>query len=272
MSLPVALQVYSVRDDMAKDFKGTLLKIKEMGYDGIEFGGVNIWDFSEVKKIIDEVGLKVISAHVPCDVNFLDNMEKVIDDYKSLGCEYIVIPWLDEDKAPGGKYFDKTVEIIKQIGQVANAVGLKLLYHNHEFEFNKVNGVYGLDLLYDLVPADLLETQIDTCWVKVAKVDPAEYIRKYKGRAPIVHLKDFIIEGDVKGSLYGLVGKEEEKISREGFDFRPLGQGMQDVPSLLEASLYAGAKWVVVEQDESSTCTPLEAVKISLDHLKSLGW
>jgi len=278
MSLPVALQVYSVRDDMAEDFTGTLKKIKEMDYDGIEWGGVNIWDFSEVKKIIDDIGLISISAHVPYEV-IVSDIEKVLKDYKSLGCEYIAIPWLDMDKVPGGKDFDKTVESIKQIGKIGNDIGIKLLYHNHEFEFVKIDGKYGLDVLYDSVPEDLLGTQVDTCWVKVARVDPAEYIRKYKGRAPVVHLKDFIIEGEVKGSLYGLVGKEtepsgsgDETISRKGFDFRPIGQGMQDIPSILDASLYVGAEWVVVEQDMSSTCTPIEAAKQSRDYLKSLGW
>jgi sugar phosphate isomerase/epimerase len=272
MSLPVALQVYSVRDEMADDFTGTLEKIKEMDYDGIEWGGVNIWDFAEVRKIIDGIGIRSVSAHVPYEV-IMGDIEKVLADYKSLGCDYIAIPWLSPDKAPGGKDFDKTIEDIKQIGKIGNDLGIKLLYHNHEFEFVKVDGKYGLDVLYESVSEDLLATQVDTCWVKVAKVDPAQYVRKYKGRAPVIHLKDFIIEGEVKGDLYGLVGKDEDApISRAGFDFRPLGQGFQDIPSILDAGLYVGAEWVVVEQDASSTCTPLEAAKQSREYLKSLGW
>ena len=273
MALPVALQLYSVRDDAAKDFAGTLKKVKEMGYDGIEFAGFGGMDASEVKKIVDDSGLKAISAHVPYD-ELVANTEKVLSDYKMCGCEYVAIPWLDHKIAPGGEDFKSIVDSIIQIGKAAKALGITLLYHNHDFEFRKVGDAYGLDILYDSVPAEFLSTQIDTCWVKVAKLDPAEYVRKYKGRAPIVHLKDFIIGDKISGSLYDLVGddSDDEKASKDDFDFRPLGQGVQNIPAILDAAVYAGAKWVVVEQDQSTTCPPIEAVKLSRDYLKSLGW
>ena len=272
MSLPVALQTYTVRDDIARDFAGTLKKVKEMGYDGIELAGFAGHDVSEVKKFIDDAGLRAISAHVPYEA-MLEAAEKVFADYKSLGCEYIAIPWLDDNKAPGGQDFTSTIESICRIGKAAKAADITLLYHNHDFEFRKIDGAYGLDVLYDSVAAEFLAAQIDTCWVKVAKVDPAEYVRKYKGRAPIVHLKDFVMSDNVTGSLYDLIGKDEdEEISKEGFEFRPVGHGMQDIPAVLDACIYAGAKWVVVEQDESITCTPLEAARMSREYLKSLGW
>ncbi|MCL2287369.1 MAG: sugar phosphate isomerase/epimerase [Firmicutes bacterium] len=272
MSLPVALQLYSIRDEMAKDFAGTLKLVKEMGYDGVEFAGFGGHDVPEVKKMLEDSGLVAISGHVPYEA-FLQDAQKVFADYKALGCKYVAIPWLDAKMAPGGEDFKATLEKIHEIGKAANAAGITLLYHNHEFEFKKVDGVYGLDMLYDSVPACCLATQIDTCWVKVAKLDPADYVRKYKGRAPVVHLKDFIMEGDVTGGMYELIGKDEdEEIKKDGFEFRPVGQGMQDIPSILDACLHAGTEWVVVEQDMSPTCTPLEAAKASREYLKSLGW
>ena len=272
MPLPVALQLYSIRDEVAKDFPGTLKKVKEMGYEGVELASFAGHDAADVRKFLDDAGLKAISAHVPFEA-LANDTEKTLADYKSVGCEYIAIPWLDAKKAPGGEEFSSIVGTIEKIGKAAKAAGLYLLYHNHEFEFKKVDGVYGLDVLYDTISPEYLGTQIDTCWVKVAKVDPAEYIRKYKGRAPIVHLKDFIMEGDVTGSLYELIGNDDEVPARSsGFEFRPVGQGMQDVPSILEASMYAGAEWVIVEQDESPTCPPMEAVKQSREYLRTLGW
>ena len=273
MVLPVALQLYSVRDDLARDYAGTLKKVKEMGYDYVEFAGFHDMDAAEVKKHLDTAGLKAISAHVPYDA-FMADMEKTLSDYKLVGCQYVSIPWLDSKVAPGGEDFASIVDSITQIGKAAKAKGLTLLYHNHDFEFRKVGDEYGLDVLYNTIPAEFLQTQIDTCWVKVAKLDPAEYVRKYKDRAPVVHLKDFTMGDKVGGKLYELIddGSTDDGNGKGDFDFRPLGQGLQNIPAILEASLYAGAKYVVVEQDQSTTCTPLEAVKASRDYLKSLGW
>ena len=273
MALPVALQVYSVRDEMAKDFAGTLKKVGEMGYDGVEFAGLGSHSASEVRKMLDDAGLKGVSAHVPYEAMEAD-VDKVISDYKTLGCKYIAIPWLDLKRAPGGEDFESMIDPILQIGKAAKAAGLQLLYHNHDFEFRKIGDAYGLDVLYDSVPAEFLGTEIDTCWVKVSKLDPAAYVRKYKGRAPIVHLKDFVMGDNVTGNLYELIGDDntDTNTGSKGFEFKPLGQGVQNIPEILEASLYAGAQWVVVEQDMSNDIPPLEAVKQSREYLKTLGW
>jgi len=272
MALPVAVQLYSVRDDLTNDCAGTLKKVKDMGYDYVEFAGLWGKTAEEVKKLLDDAGLKAVSAHVPYDA-FMADLDKTLADYKLLGCEFVSIPWLDAKVAPGGEDFGTIVDSILKIGKAAKAVGLTLLYHNHDFEFRKVGDAYGLDVLYDTIPAEFLATQIDTCWVKVAGLNPAEYVRKYKGRAPVVHLKDFIMGDKVGDKLYELIeGEGADDDGKGDFDFRPLGQGLQNIPEILEASLYSGAKYVVVEQDQSSTCPPLEAVKASRDYLKSLGW
>jgi len=148
---------------------------------------------------------------------------------------------------------------------------MTLLYHNHDFEFvkDKDTGEYALDQLYREIPA--LQTQVDTCWVKVAGEDPAAYVRKYKGRAPIVHLKDFMIEGK-PGQMYELIGADTEENEGGGkFEFRPLGHGVQDIPSLIDAAVDAGAKWVVCEQDMPSMGkTSLECAQMSLDTLNAI--
>ena len=127
-------------------------------------------------------------------------------------------------------------------------------------------------MLYKAIPADLLQTQIDTCWVKVAGLDPADYIRKYIGRAPIVHLKDFYMEGNSVGGVYDLIGLEGKTPRRnESFKFKHLGAGMQDMASLIKASEDAGAQWLVVEQDFATEgLTTMECAKESLKCLKSL--
>lgn len=270
MNLPVALQLYSVRDAFQADAVATLEKVKDMGYQGVEFAGLYDNDPAMLKEKLDQLGLKAISAHVPF-ADLSSNLDQVISDYRILGCSFIVIPWLDAKKFLSAEALPSTIEAVKVIGKKLAEAGFTLLYHNHDFEFEKIDGKYIIDILYDSVCEDHLKTELDTCWVNVGGENPADFVRKYAKRSPVVHLKDFV--GGGKEGLYELIGNDQVKTdNKASFDFRPVGYGVQDIPSILSASLDAGATWVVVEQDRSSERDPLEAVKMSRDYLKTLGW
>jgi Xylose isomerase-like TIM barrel. len=176
MTFSVALQVYSVRDFAEKNLKDTLAKVKEMGYDGVEFAGLYGHEPSEVKRMVEELGLTPISAHVPLD-EMLADPDKVIGAYAEIGCKYIAVPYLPEERRPGTDGFAKTIKDIEALATTAKKFGIQMLYHNHDFEFVKVDGEYGLDILYKSISAELLKTEIDTCWVNVAGEDPAGYIK-----------------------------------------------------------------------------------------------
>lgn len=269
MKFPIALQLYTVRGNMSADFEGTLKKVKEMGYDGVEFAGLYGKTAAEVKDLCQSIGLIPLSAHVP----FVDMMSdpSLLKTYADIGCEYVVIPYLTEEYRPGKERFKEVIEGAKILGEKANALGLKLAYHNHDFEFEKIDGEYALDILYKEVSPALLETQLDTCWVNVGGEDPVAYIRKYAGRTSLVHLKDFV--GRKSENMYALIGiKEDPKKETVGeFEFRPLGAGVQDFPAILRAAEESGAKWVIVEQDKPClNLTPLECAKASIDYLKTL--
>jgi len=269
MNFPIAVQLYSVRDDMAADFKGTLEKVKAMGYDGIEFAGLFGKSSTEIREMCEEIGLVPVSAHVP----FVDMIAdpSILEIYKEIGCQYVVIPYLTEEYRPGNPKFQEVIEGAKMLGEKANALGMKLAYHNHDFEFEKIDGEYALDILYKEVPADLLQPQLDTCWVNVGGENPADYIRKYAGRIEILHLKDFA--GSKSENMYALIGIDEnEKKDTEGkFEFRPVGSGVQNFPAILEAAKEVNTKWVVVEQDSPSMgLTPMECIKSGIDYLKTL--
>ena len=271
-ALPVGVQLYSVRDAMASDFKGTLQKIKAMGYDGVEFAGLFGNTPEQVKAMCAEIGLNHISAHVPL-ADMLADVDKVIADYKAIGCKYIVVPYVTEERRPGGELFMQMIEEIRSIGQKAKDAGLVLLYHNHDFEFKKLeSGEFGLDYLYSAIPADLLQTELDECWVKYAGQDPVAYLQKYTGRAPVVHLKDYYVEGEQVGDPYALIGlNEDEKKSNSAFEFRPLGCGVQNVPDLMKAAKAAGSQWLIVEQDQPSMGkTPMECIAMSIDYIKKV--
>lgn len=275
MALPIALQFYSVRDEAEKDFFGTLRKVKEMGYAGVEFAGLFGNSPEDVKKMCEELNLIPVSAHVPLD-DMIADTEGTLSAYKTIGCKYVAVPYITEERRPGAEKWDETVESIRNIGAKAKEMGMTLLYHNHDFEFVKINGEYGLDVLYNSVPADFLQTELDTCWVNVGGENPAEYILKYTGRAPVVHLKDFIMKSkDKPQKLYDLIGidDETESAQEDSFSFMPVGHGVQDFDAILKASVKAGAEWVVVEQDQPEKGnTPLNAVKMSIEYLSKLEY
>jgi len=276
--MKLALQIYTVRDFVETDIKGTFQKVKAMGYDTIELAGMSMFNGmtpTELKEMLAECGLTAISAHVPIQELDADPQAAVLR-YKEAGCRYIAIPWLAMEQCPGGAQFEATLATINTVGKLCNDNGMTLLYHNHDFEFVKMpDGTYGLDYLYQKVPADILQTEIDTCWVKFAGVDPVGYIRKYAGRCPIVHLKDFYKEGET-GQVYELIGDDGEEIKeappRGVFEFRPLGMGVQDFPAIIKAAEESGAEWIVVEQDTSVGRTSLEAAQLSREYLKTLGY
>ena len=271
MALPVAVQIFSVRENAKEDLRGTLEKIKEMGYDGVEFAGLYGNSPADIKAMCDEIGLVPISAHVP----YLDMMgapRGILKKYQEIGCKYVVVPYLTEDYRPEGGNFGEVIENVKMLGKVAKEMGMQMLYHNHDFEFVKIDGKYALDLLYEEVPAEYLQTELDTCWVNIGGEVPAEYIMKYAGRAPVVHLKDFY--GEKSENMYELIGIKSDKPQRpSNFEFRPVGSGLQNFPAILEAAEKAGASWVVVEQDKPSMdLTPLECIQKSREYLRTLGY
>ena len=273
--LPVALQLYSVRDDMAADFKGTLAKVAEMGYDGVEFAGLFDQKPEDIKAMCEELGLVPVSAHVPL-VDFLNDCDGTIAAYKAIGCEYVVVPYVTDERRPGGELFLQMVDEIRTIGEKVKAAGMTLLYHNHDFEFKPVpeSDLCGLDYLYANVPADLLQTELDMCWVRFAGQDPVAYLDKYAQRSPVVHLKDYYKEGELDGDPYALIGlnEGEEKPKTKAFEFRPIGTGVQDIPAIIAKAEAVGSKWLVVEQDQPSLeKSPLECAQMSMDYLNQIA-
>jgi sugar phosphate isomerase/epimerase len=199
----------------------------------------------------------------------IDGLVKV---YKEIGCKYIVIPYLPQDLRYGTEMYPKVVADMKEIAKVCKANDLTLLYHNHDFEFEKTSdGKYVLDALYEEIGSDLLQTEIDTCWVNVGGENPCDYVRKYTGRAPVVHLKDFV--GSRSKNMYKLIGIDSDEEQSATFEFRPLGHGVQNVQAIVDAARDAGASWVIAEQDEPSMGkSRLECAQISMDFMKNVNY
>jgi sugar phosphate isomerase/epimerase len=270
--VPVALQIYSVRDYAKEDFRGTMRAVKAMGYDGVELAGFYDQTKHEVRAALEESGLRCVSAHVPL-IDMLADIEGVLDDYTYLGCEYIAIPHVGKDRRPNTPGFEPSLKEFDRIGAACAARGVKLLYHNHDFEFERVaDGSHALDYMFTRIPPEHLQPELDLCWVKIAGQDPVDYVKKYSGRAPILHYKDYYkdFEG---GKLEELLGFGSSGSAPRGrFEFRPLGCGMQHFPPILEATIEAGTEWVIVEQDAPVVFTSMDCAEISRKYLWGLGW
>ena len=274
--LPVGIQVYGLRDlleNTPEQFPAVMKQVKELGYDGVELAGLYGLDPTFIRDTLAEIGLTPLSAHVPL-ADMTADIEKVIADYQLIGVDYLVVPYLPEEYRHLTPGYPVVIEEMKKIGAAVKAAGMKLLYHNHNFEFVRLeDGTFGFDDIYRQVPADLLMVEPDTCWIKVAGPDPGEYIHKSGSRCEVIHLKDFVKEGNPQ-NLYKLIGIETEKKEEDTgfFEFRSVGFGQMLWEPILNASLEAGAKWVVVEQDEHYDLPPMECARRSREYLKILGW
>jgi sugar phosphate isomerase/epimerase len=271
--LPVMLQLYNVRDELKKDFDGTLREIAAIGYKYVELALAQSFGktAAQFRESLEKAGLTAISAHVPYR-DMIADPQGAIGYHIEIGCKYIVVPFLNnEDRSTSSNYEDVKKGIAK-LGETVSKKGAVLLYHNHEFEFEDYKGKYALDDLFDSIPANLLQTEIDTCWAMVGGVNPAEYILKYSGRSPVVHLKDFDSSagGKIKAE-YDLIGEAKKARAAGSFPFRAVGYGVQDIPGIIKASEKAGASWLVVEQDlPSPGKTNIECARDSFEYLKKI--
>ncbi len=275
--LPVAVQVYGLRDlleNTPENFRSVMEKVREIGYDGVELAGTYGLEPAFIKKTLDEIGLVPISAHVPF-ADMMDDLDKVIADYSVIGVKYLVMPYMAEEYRPvNPEGFKGFLPLLNEVGRKIHDAGMVFLYHNHDFEFVKLaDGEWGYDAMFAAIPHDNLMSELDTCWCDVATGQSVEFIRKYAGRIPVVHLKDYIKKGEVK-NMYKLIGIESEESGEEAgyFGFRPVGFGQMIWEPVLEAAVEAGSKWVVVEQDEHYELDPLECARRSREYLKILGW
>lgn len=251
----IGVQLYSIRDFMEKDFMGSLEKVAEIGYDCVEFAGFGGYKADELRAKLDSLGLKCVCTHTGVNEMQADNIDATVDYIAALGAKYCALPSLPEEYRATSPMFAEKIEIVKNACAKFAAKGIQLLYHNHDFEYTMVGDKFALDILYETVPG--LMPEFDTCWVKFAGQCPVDYLKKYAGRTPVVHLKDFICK---------------EMRNRDGFEFRPVGEGCQDIPSIISAALEGGAKAFVVEQDLSYGMTSMESITRSREYLKSIGY
>lgn len=244
---PVALQTFTVRDQIEEDYRGTLEQVAKMGYKGVEVGG-SIGGLSgpELKKFLDGLGLVPMSVHTGYEI-LTGDIGPAIEFAHALGLKYMVCPIAGGERA--GDYYT-IAKSLNKAGAKLKEEGIRLCYHNHAHEFTKFDGRYAMDIILANSKPDLLAWQLDTYWVTAGGEDPPECIRKYAGRIPVMHLKD-MTTGDNP-------------------TFAEVGAGKLDWTEIFSAADEAGVEWYVVEQDVCQR-PPLESARMSLENLRKMG-
>ena len=245
MSIPVAIQLYTLREELEKDFKGVLRKVAEIGYKGVEFAGYGDMTAENLKSYLEKIGLKSVGSHVGLDL-LKNNLDEVIAYNKVIGTSYIVCPWANYESKED---FIEMAKLLNGVGKKIKENGMTLCYHNHAHEFETFDGEYGLDLIYSLTDISNLQVELDTYWVTFAGICPGDYIKKYSGRIPLIHIKDM-----------------EDNESK---DTAEIGNGTIDIKAIIDAGKKAGTEWFIVEQDNCKG-PAIESVQISFNNLKNM--
>ncbi|PTX60305.1 sugar phosphate isomerase/epimerase [Melghirimyces profundicolus] len=243
----IGLQLYSVKEAAQADLLGTVEKVAEMGYDGVEFAGFFGHGAREIRRVLEDTGLKTAGSHLPLDQLLPDRLEKTMDFHEELGCPLLVCPWLPEElRSPEG--FREVAGILDRAGEICAKRGLELAYHNHDFEFDPPEGPNGFGILFDHTTR--VKMELDCYWAVDAGLDPGDLIRKDSGRYAALHIKD-------------LKRTSDGNISTE------IGDGEIDNGTLVELAEKEGIPWVIAEQ-EHFRGDPMESAAVNARVLKAL--
>lgn len=264
MSLPIGLQLFSIRDFMEKDPVATLREVRKMGYDGVETCGLAGLSPEDFKKVCDEEGLRIISAHGGYEFIIRD-IKETVETYKLLGADYLVMAYTSPDNWPGHENYEKHSAELKASCEYAAQNGMRILFHNHEGELALCGDGYVVDGIVAGTDGALMY-EPDLCWVKIGGEDPVKFMLDRAGKCPVIHIKDFYCGYDYKAN-------PAQPCRPDSFAHRPIGYGRQDMPAIIDAAERSGAKWLVVEQDcETLGKTQLECAALSCGWLRTAGY
>lgn len=261
----LALQLYTIRDAMDIDVKGSLKKVADIGYKYVELAKYADGKFygiepREFKKIVSDLGMEIISSHTQVEAQgiTLDNAKKMAEDHAKLGVKYCVQPWVVEEARKTVASFQKMVADWNKVGAIMKESGIQFGYHNHNFEFAKLEGkVPYFDIFLAELDKDLVTMEIDLFWVTKAGQNPVEIFKKYPGRFQLFHMKDMFTR---QAPFYTTTGVT---------DFAPVGAGVINFKEILAAKKIAGMKYLIVEQDQSREGKPFDDIRTSFINLKT---
>jgi len=240
----LGLQLYGVRHLMDQDVEGTIAAVAAIGYREVELAGLHKKTAREMRAILDRHGLRARSSHSSMQ-DIRRNWARTLDDAATLGQTYIVNPWIDEPERTVAGY-TKAAHEMTTAAEAARAHGLGFAYHNHEFEFARVDGKLPYDILLAETDPQLVKMELDIFWIVKGGQDPLAYFDRHPGRFPMIHAKDMTKDGKMVD----------------------VGQGAIDWREIFRKARRAGLEYTFVEHDEPPS--PIADAKVSYEYLHAL--
>jgi sugar phosphate isomerase/epimerase len=246
--IPIGLQLYSVRKDAEADLPGVLKAVADMGYDGVEFAGYYGWSAQDIRKMLDDTGLKVCGAHVGLDTLLGDQLAASIEFHKAIGNQFLIVPGLGEQYRNSAAAWRNTAGIFNEISAKLRPQDLWTGYHNHHIEFTPMDGEMPWDIFFGNTDKDVV-MQLDSGNALHGGADVVPFLMRYPGRALTVHLKEYSATNDK-----ALIGEGDVR--------------WPEIFDLCETS--GGTQWYIVEQ-ESYAFEPMECVARCIKVLREWG-
>ncbi|MGA2172471.1 MAG: sugar phosphate isomerase/epimerase [Sedimentisphaerales bacterium] len=245
--IPIGLQMWTVRTECAKDFPGTIAAVGKMGYAGVEFAGYYERTAKDIRKMLDDNGLKCCGTHIRLDTLTGDNLAKTIEFNKIIGNKFLIVPSLDQKTHTTKAVWIDTAKTFNDIAAKLKPEGMRIGYHNHPWDLTPIDGEKPFDIFLDNTSKDVI-MQLDIGHAMHGGIDPVAYLKKYAGRAVTVHIKEYSAT-----NYKALIGEGDVK--------------WKDVLAACES--VAGTQWYIIEE-ESGAYPPLEAAEMSLKNFKKL--
>ncbi len=247
---PIALQLFTIRDETERNLPAALEQVAAMGFDGVEFAGLFDHPPEQIRAVLDRVGLRACGGHMSLE-RLNSDIGQCIDEAQTLGTDLVVVPYLTEEYRTEAGYAQAVSEMLRVASRLRSH-GLRLAYHHHNFEFltfGPDSGRRGIDVLVE-APPDRLLMEIDVYWCRHAGTDPLKFLTRHVRRTPLLHLKDM---RDAKSKK-----------------FTEIGSGIINFAPILRTAAEGGVEWFIVEQDSDFAGSSLDSVRKSLGALQRL--
>jgi sugar phosphate isomerase/epimerase len=242
---PIGLQLYTVRDETARDFTGTLRQVAQLGYTAVEFAGYGGLSANDMRSLLDELGLRAFST-TAIDLNVPEKtLEHELVYARTIGCDYVTLPWVGPERFTLAG-LPTLVKQFESIGRRCRETGLRFAYHTHDYSFQGIDDTLLINNLLDATDPALVSLEIDVYWAAYAGIDPLAFLQRRGDRVPLLHVKDM-------------------EASRE---MTEVGAGTLDMAAIISAAQAGGTRWFIVEHDHP-TIPSLESARRSLEYLKT---
>jgi len=246
-TIPVGLQLYSVRHECAKDFPATVAAVAKMGYQGVEFAGYYDYSAKDLRKLLDDNGLKCCGTHTQLDTLLGDAFEKTVEYNQIIGNRYLIVPWLAEEKRRTVQDWIELAKLFNELADKAKPHGMRIGYHNHTFEYQPLEGQLPWDVFAQNTNQEVI-LQFDSGNAGEGGAETVPFLKKYPGRSVTIHIKEY------------------SKTNKKAI----LGEG--DVPwqeVFHTCETIGGTEWYIIEE-EKDVYPPLQCVEMCLANFKKL--